>query len=223
MKKYLLLCLVFIFVGCRPITMTQRYYQEYVNPKPSITYEEMDFDNIPAEFLHHYYDIDSKFVRIVNEIHLVENFTLQPDHPETTWVKYFASFDNDHLFISGDDVIGFDPLVRKLLDESGDATSIFKAENDRLFWLNILRKEEDKKHYLVFELNKSAILAMKQDDLFFMVADTQPLETQKNFSPEALTKIQKSKKYSGTYRGGEQRTYWIRSMAADNLYYFFNK
>jgi hypothetical protein len=224
MKKLVLFSLIFAFIGCRPITITQRYYQEYVSPKPSISYEEIDFDNIPTDFLNTYYDIDSRFVRVANTIDLTENFelTLQSSHPDTQWIKNFASFDADHIFVSGDDVIGYDPVVRKLMDETQEETSFFKEAADRLFWLNIITKEEENKHYLIFEIDKDFLLSLKTSDAFSFVVDGLPLEKNHAFSPERLPKIQKKKQYSGSYREEQKRIYWIRSMAADNLYYFFN-
>lgn len=224
MKKYFILSFIFFFLGCRPIKTTQEYYQEYISPKPSIAYEDIDFDNIPIDFLDNYYEIDSKIVRIANQIQLVDNFNFQSqaDNPDTIWIKYFALFDADQIFISGDDVIGFDPIVRGLIDESPDASSILKIESDRLFWIYTVTRDNSENKYLVFEIDQSALLSFKKSDSFFLVFDSFILENQNVFDPETLTKIQKSKKYSGSYRTSKQRVYWTRSMAADNLYYLFN-
>lgn len=50
MKNYYILCLVFLLFGCRPVNVTRQYYDEYVNPKPSISYEALDFDQVPQVF-----------------------------------------------------------------------------------------------------------------------------------------------------------------------------
>lgn len=222
MKNYLFLLLFFSLCACRPINVTQQYYQEYINPKPSISYEDLDFDNVPDDFLHSYYAMDSQLVRISNKLAIVDNFE-QPElwfDADENWLQYFAVFDAHHIFIAGDDLLGFDPVVRNILRDLDQKTSLFKWEANRLLWINSLDREQEEQEYLVLEIDQQAWLALKTTESLFIVVDSTALNNN-NLPGEDLISIQKSKKYSGSYKKHQQKIYWIRSMAAENLFYFF--
>lgn len=175
-------------------------------------------------FLDDYYAIDSRLVRVSNEIHINDSFDFQSlgGSNDGAWLKSGAVFDDEFLLVRGDDAIGFDPVVRNILNANKFETSTFVSFEERLFWVNIIINASNIKNYIVFEADKAVLSSFKKSENLHLIVDDVSLKDDMLWSSDKLKAILKSKQYSGAYRVGDKDVYWIRSMAADNLFYFYN-
>jgi hypothetical protein len=225
MKIFFVLAAVFFVVSCRPVHTTKQYYEEYVNPKPSIDYEASVSADVPAEFLDDYYAIDSKIVRLVDQLDLMDSrfgedwIALQKS--VNPWIKRVAVLDAHQLFVSGDDSLGYDPLARDVASGlAKTATRVFVFKDERTFLVHAASTGSDAVLTTLVEVDVDAMAAEIPDARTVLFAAGHVYGAAPGLPAEALTKIESSDSYSGSMSVSGQTWYWIRSMGSDNLVYF---
>jgi len=142
MRICIVLAALVLVAGCRPVQVTKQYYDEYVNPRASIDYEDTVSVDIPGAFLDDYYAVDSKVVRLVDQIDLIESRLddswIQFQKSSNPWIKRLAIFDEHQLFISGDDSLGYDPIARDIAAGlAGNDRRIIVFRDGRSFLLHV--------------------------------------------------------------------------------------
>lgn len=219
-----------ILVACRPVHVTKQYYDEYVNPTASIDYEDTGSINLPAGFLDDYYMVDSRLVRLLDQLDLGGE---TPDyswvaaqksgHP---WIEFIAILDNDLLFISGDEYLGYDAAVRTLLEQMKRGEKrIALIHEGRFLLVHANRTAPDYFRTSIVEINIARLLNDTTSAGMLLAVDESLVQEtgQSAFYASLLEKLAKSRKYSGRARVDGQRVHWIRSMAADNLVYLYRE
>ena len=226
MKHHLLLCAILFLVACTPVKVTKQYYEDYVNPKPSIDYEDTVSTDMPVEFLDDYYAVDSKIVRLVNDVELLDSQLdaewIANRKAADPWVKNMAVLDRELLFITGDDALGFDPAIRVELEgRTGEAGRFFVTAGERVILVHVGTVGQELVRTTLVEVDLSLLAmdipggrtALYAGDRMHGGALAVPAET--------LAGITGSTRYSGEEGVGGRDMYWIRSMASDNLVYIY--
>ena len=224
MKFLIPILALFLLTACRPVKATQQYYNDYVNPVASVDYENTLSADIPSEFLDDYYTVDSKIVRLAEQLDLLES------QVETSWIEYqksvqpwivhMAVLDQDQFFVSGDDALGFDPVVRKLLaDLSPEKTRFFYMDGGRVFFVHVAKLAEEQFKSTVVEIDMQALAAEIPDNRTVIAVDDKICGPAIANVADACANLQKSTNYSGTIEINDTSWRWIRSMGSDNLVY----
>ncbi len=226
MKFFIPILALFLLTACRPVKATQQYYNEYVNPVASIDYEETLSADIPAGFLDDYYAIDSKIVRLAEQLDLldsrVENSWIENQKSIQPWILNVAVLDQDQLFVSGDDALGFDTLTRKALaDLTPDQTRYFFMENERAFFVHVVPLAEGQYKSTVVEVDMKVLSSEIPNNRTVIAIDDQICGPAISNASEACINLKKSTNYSGTITINDNSWYWIRSMGSDNLVYLY--
>lgn len=224
MKFLVPILALMLLAACRPVRVTQEYYNEYVNPVASIDYEDTLSANIPAGFLDDYYTIDSKIVRLADQIDLldarVDSSWIEFQKSVQPWIRYIAILDQDQLFVSGDDALGFDPELRTgLVDLDSGKSRYFLFKNDRVFFVHLASISAEQFTTTVVEVDVNALTSEIPEKRTLIAVDDQICGSVIPSLSEACIRLQRSKKYSGSIRIEGDRWYWIRSMGSDNLVY----
>jgi hypothetical protein len=224
MKKQLVLCALLLLAACTPVKTTREYYEDYVNPKASIDYEATVTTDLPAEFLDDYYTVDSKIVRLVNQIELMDA-GLDGDwigqqkaaHP---WVRHMAVLDGELLFLAGDDSLGFDPQLREGLAElaKGPGRHIL-ASDGRVILAHVGYVAHDTLRTTLVEIDMDRLTEEIRDRKTSLFAGGVVYGPAAGVSAEALRPVAESSSYSGSGDVGGADISWVRSMASDNLIY----
>lgn len=228
MKFFFPLIVFLLLAACRPVHTTQQYYNDYVNPTASIDYEDTVSADIPAEFLDDYYTIDSKIVRFVDQIILLDsrldNSWVELQKSVHPWIKNIATLDNDHLFIAGDDTLGFDPEVREsLAGLTAKEKRFFLFKNDRTFLVDVASVVNEQFMTTLVELDMDILTAEIPDNRTVLFIDDHVYGTTSAPLTDQVAKLQSVKKYSGQFSLDDKEWYWIRSMASENLVYLYSK
>lgn len=224
MKYGFFLILVLFCSSCRPVHETKLYYDEYINPKASIDYDASVSTELPQNFLDNYYSVDSKLVRLVHQLELADSVIsdswMSGFRSENVWIKAAASWDKDLFFISGDDVLGYDPTSRKIIaDLSDGADSFMIVEDERLFLLHVTRVDKNPTGISLVEINAANLLEGVEQHGLSLAIDGAPILSSTISGSDALAKAAASTRYSGQSRQDNQTLYWVRSMAASNFMY----
>jgi hypothetical protein len=226
MKLILPIFIILLLVACRPVKSTQQYYNDYVNPTASIDYENKATVDLPDEFLDDYYMIDSKIVRLAEQIDLldsrIDDSWIDLQKSVNPWIKNMAFLDNDHLFLSGDDALGFDPEVRQgLANQTTEEKKFFISINNRAILVHVsaIGNKQFMTTLVECDLN---VLAEEIPAHRTLIAFDKHIfgESSANLT-EALVKLESRKKYSGQMQLDGKDWYWIRSMGSDNLVYLY--
>lgn len=126
MKFIIPILALLLLVACKPVKVTQQYYNDYVNPVASIDYEDTLSADIPAEFLDDYYTVDSKIVRLANQLDLLIH----------EWMKIGLNIKN--LFSRGSRMSRFWIRISFLFPVMTHLASIRRSA---LYWLtSVLRR-----------------------------------------------------------------------------------
>ena len=226
MKFIIPICVLFLLVACKPVKVTQQYYNDYVNPVASIDYEDTISANIPAELLDDYYTVDSKIVRLVNQLDLfdsrIDSDKIEYQKSIQPWIKQMAIFDQDQLFISGDDALGFDPLIRaELVDLTPEKDRNFLFKNNRQFFIHVIFMPDGQYKATVVEIDMDILAAEIPNHRTVIAIDDQICGPAIANLPEACINLRNSTKYSGSIEIDGNNWYWIRSMGSDNLVYLY--
>jgi hypothetical protein len=224
MKFIIPIFALLLLVACKPVRVTQQYYNDYVNPVASIDYDETISADIPAEFLDDYYTVDSKIVRLANQLDLldsrVDDEMIEYQKSIQPWIKHIAVLDQDQLFVSGDDTLGFDPEIRKILtDFTPERSRIFVFENNRQFFIHVFSTPDGQYKTTVVEVEMSALAAEIPDNRTVIAIDDQICGPAIENLSEACLNLRNVSKYSGSLEINDKKWYWIRSMGSDNLVY----
>lgn len=226
MKKHFLLCGLLLLAACTPVKTTREYYEDYVNPKASIDYEATVTTDLPAEFLDDYYTIDSKIVRLVEQIDLMDS-QLDADwigrqktaHP---WVRHMAVLDQDLLFVAGDDSLGFDPLIRESVTElAKEPKRHFISSDGRVILVHVGSVGNERLRTTLVEVDMDALTTELRERKTALFTADAVFGQASGVSVEALRPIAESRSYSGSRDAGDVDVSWVRSMAADNLIYIY--
>lgn len=226
MKKQLFLCGLLFLVACTPVKTTREYYEDYVNPKASIDYENTVTTDLPAEFLDDYYTIDSKIVRLVDQIELMD-FQLDAawigqQKAAQPWIRHMAVLDGEQLFLAGDDTLGFDPQLRESLVELGKEPKRHLIQSaDRVILVHVGSIGNDSLRTTLVEIDMDLLTAEIRDRKTSLFTGDKVFGQAAGVSAEALLPITKSTSYSGSRDAGDVDVYWVRSMASDNLIYIY--
>lgn len=224
MKLLIPVLALVLLAACRPVRVTQDYYNEYVNPVASIDYEDTVSADIPAGFLDDYYTIDSKVVRLADQIDLLDarvgNSWIEFQKSVHPWVKYIAILDQDQLFVSGDDTLGFDPDVRTAVaDLNPEKTRYFVFKNERTFFVHRMVASDEQYQATIVEIDMNVLMEEVPNNRTVIAIDDQICGSVIPNLSEACLRLQKSTKYSGNIKIDNSKWYWIRSMGSDNLVY----
>jgi hypothetical protein len=224
MKLLIPILALVLLAGCRPVRVTQDYYNEYVNPVASINYEDSVSADVPAGFLDDYYTIDSKIVRFADQLDLLDGSVdaswIDFQKSVQPWIKYIAILDQDQLFVSGDDALGFDPELRTgLLDLNAGKTRYFLFKNDRAFFVHFKFASDEQYKSTVVEVDMTALVAEIPNNRTIIAVDDRICGPAIPNLSDACMRLQKSTKYSGSIKIDSAKWYWIRSMGSDNLVY----
>lgn len=230
MKSFFVCFVVFVFSGCQAVHVTKQYYNEYVNPKASIDYENIEEADIPPNFLDKYYVIDSRFVSLRNQIEMVESpsdeqwfETLKISYP---WIKNIGFYDEDGIFLSGSDTFAYDTTIRDFILEQGKQTGTFlRHESNRILMFNAIKTKFDAYRFVVLELDFSALVGdISEENLVIAIGDQVVAGgDSKKLGDSIFKSVSKDRDYSGSSSSEGRKYLWIRSYAADNLVYFFAK
>lgn len=219
-----------VFAACRPVHVTKQYYDQYVNPKASIDYEDTGAVNLPVGFLDDYYMVDSRIVRLLDQLDLggetPDSSWVAAQKSGHSWVEFMAVLDNELLFISGDEYLGYDVAVRILLEEMERGEKrIALIHEGRFLLVHAHRTAPDHFRTIIVEIDIARLLeGTTSTGMLPAVGQTLIQKTdQSAFYASLLEKLAKSKKYSGRARVDGQPVHWIRSMAADNLVYLYRE
>ena len=224
MKFIIPILALLLLVACKPVKVTQQYYNDYVNPVASIDYEDTLSADIPAEFLNDYYTVDSKIVRLANQLDLfdsrVDENWIEYQKSIQPWIKNVAVLDQDQLFISGDDALGFDPAIRTILaDFTPEKSRVFVFKDNRQFFIHLYSTPDGQYKTTVVEVDMNALAVEIPDNRTVIAIDDQICGPAiANFS-EACINLRNASKYSGSIEINDKQWYWIRSMGSDNLVY----
>lgn len=226
MKKHLLLSCLLFFVACTPVKVTKEYYEDYVNPKPSIDYENTVSTELPAEFLDDYYTIDSKIVRLVDQIDLMDSQLdaswIEGQKSAHPWIRHMAVLDQELLLITGDDTLGFDPHIRdSLAGKTTEARRFCITSNDRVMLVHVADAGNAKFRTTLVEIDMALLAADVPGSRTSLVTGDQ-VHGGTAVPADTLADIEKSTSYAGQAGLGERDLYWIRSMASDNLVYVYS-
>lgn len=226
MKLFLPLLVILLLASCRPVKTTQQYYNDYVNPTASIDYENTASVDIPAEFLDDYYMIDSKIVRLVEQIDLldsrIDNSWTDLQKSVNPWIKNIAFLDHDLLFMSGDDALGFDPEVREgLAGQTTKEKKFFMFKNDRAILVHVSSIGNEQFMTTLVECDMALLAEEIPAHRTLIAFDNHIFGDTSASLTEALTELESAKKYSGQMRLDGKEWYWIRSMGSDNLVYLY--
>ncbi|ACU89239.1 hypothetical protein [Desulfomicrobium baculatum] len=226
MKFIIPVCVLFLLVACKPVKVTQQYYNDYVNPVASIDYEDTVSANIPAELLDDYYTVDSKIVRLANQLDLfdsrIDSDMIENQKSIHPWIKQMAIFDQDQLFISGDDTLGFDPQIRaELVGLAPEKDRNFLFKNNRQFFIHVISMPDGQYKATVVEIDMDILAAEIPNHRTVIAIDDQICGPAIANLPEACINLRNSTKYSGSIEIDGNNWYWIRSMGSDNLVYLY--
>ncbi|UTF51737.1 hypothetical protein NLA06_07595 [Desulfomicrobium sp. ZS1] len=226
MKFIIPVCVLLLLVACKPVKVTQQYYNDYVNPVASIDYEDTVSANIPAELLDDYYTVDSKIVRLATQLDLfdsrIDSDKIEYQKSIHPWIKQMAIFDQDQLFISGDDTLGFDPQIRaELVDLTPEKDRNFLFKNNRQFFIHVIFMPDGQYKATVVEIDMDILAAEIPNHRTVIAIDDQICGPAIANLPEACINLRNSTKYSGSIEIDGNNWYWIRSMGSDNLVYLY--
>jgi hypothetical protein len=226
MKKQLVLCARMFLAACTPVKTTREYYEDYVNPKASIDYEASVSTDLPADFLDDYYTIDSKIVRLVDQIELMDERSdsdwigqQKAAHP---WIRHMAVLDGELLFLAGDDTLGFDPQLREGLAElSGEPRRHVLVSDGRVILVHVGSVSHDTLRTTLVEIDMDRLTEELRDRKTALFAGGSVYGQAAGVPAEALQPVADSSSYSGSRDAAGGEFSWVRSMASDNLIYIY--
>ena len=226
MKKHLLLCALLVLVACTPVRVTKQYYEDYVNPKPSIDYEDTVDTDLPAEFLDDYYTVDSKIVRLTYQIEKLDSQLdaewIAGRKAEDPWIRHMAVLDKELLFVSGDDVLGFDPGIREKLEgRTAQPGRFFVSTDDRVILVHVGVVGSELIRTTLVEVDLPLLAMEIPAGRTALYTGDRVFGGTLNVPDDTLADITGSSSYSGEQGVGGKDMYWVRSMAADNLVYIY--
>lgn len=227
MKIIIIFLSSILLSGCQTLHVTKQYYNEYVNPKASIDYDDVQSSDIPLNFLENYYKIDSKLISLCNQINMVESVmdTEWFDLFNLTypWAKGIGFYDTEGMFISGSEAVGYDVDIRQLIvekEEKRGNTFIFK--NNRIFLLNTIETKLETYRFVVVEIDLSGLVDdAVLDGLDIVIGNQLVFGKDLVLAGSVFEKIFAKRNYSGKMTVDGKKLFWVRSYAADNLAYFF--
>lgn len=227
MRIFFPMLVVMALCACRPVHDTKMFYDDYVNPKRTVDYDNSISTSIPDSFLQQYYAVDNSIVRFLDQLDLVNDdpdsswIVAQKDH--NPWLKRVAVFDSECVYLSGDDVLGYDPAIRDVLRDKksrGKRFSLLHA--NRAFLVQSQTEVKGHERFAIAEIDLAAV--MKSATVPFVVSiEDGTIGTAFSVSIEQINKIRVSKNYSGSFSADKHRTCWIRSMAAVDFVYFYEE
>lgn len=230
MKIVFLSLVVFIFSGCQAVHVTKQYYNEYVNPKAAIDYEDREEADIPTAFLDRYYSVDSRLVSLRNQIDMTESVAdaqwfeaLKVSYP---WLKNIGFYDNEGMFVSGSEAFAYDSTIREMLvGPDTQAGTVLRHDYDRILMLNTVKTKLDTFRFVVLDLDFSALVeGLALDGLIIAIGDRVVAgEEAARIDAATFAAVSSDRDYSGSVSAGGGKYLWIRSHASDNLVYFFAK
>lgn len=226
MKKHLLLCSLLFFVACSPLKVTKQYYEDYVNPKPTIDYEDTFPTDLPQAFLDDYYTIDSKIVRVVDAVDLIDSRPdadwIQERKAQNPWITNIAVLDGELLYVVGDEALGFDMAVREALTgRVGEPGRFCITVGDRVILVHVVDAGSEELRATLVEMDVPLLALEIAGSRTSMFTGDRVFGPAGSLSPEALSGITESTSYSGESEIGGTDMYWVRSMASDNLLYLY--
>lgn len=226
--KILFIFLLLFASGCQTLHVTKQYYDEYINPKAEIDYDEDDESFVHDFFFENYYGIDSKLVSLKNKLDMTESVAdpqwfeiLKESYP---WVINIGFFDNEGMFVSGSDSFAYDSSIREMLDENGkDFGSTIRSNSERFFLINALKTNVDTFRYVITEIDFSALSSSLLETNMFLVADGKIFggDSSSSITESNFENVFKDRDYSGSSTISARKYRWIRSHAANNLVYFY--
>ena len=219
-----------IFSGCQALHKTKLYYNEYVNPKAVVDYDNVEDADIPSEFLDRYYAVDSRLVSLRNQIDMVEAGvdaqwfeSLRATYP---WVRDIGFYDNEGMFTSGSEALAYDTGIREMLvGLDKQPGSVLRHDLDRYFMVNTVKTKLDTYRFAVLDLDFSALVdGLALDGLIVAVGDRVVVGGDGGFlDSTAFDRVSTDRDYSGSVSSGTGKYRWIRSHASDNIVYFYAK
>jgi len=226
MKKLLPLFFILAIAACRPVHNTKLYYEEYVNPKASVDYEDTVSTDLPQTFLDEYYTIDSKLVRLTNQLDLLDGHLdsawIQARKEENPWIRHMALLDAEALFIAGDDTVGFDPALHAALaGKTAETGRSFLFADERTFLISVVSDGTSNLKTFVAEIDMDLLCADVPERHTLLYAGGHLFATAQAVPAEDLADVEGSTRYAGSISAGKTEWNWVRSMAANNLVYLF--
>lgn len=230
MKLFLLCFFIFIFSGCQAVHVTKQYYNEYVNPKAAIDYEDLKEADVPSNFLDRYYAADSRLVSLKNQIEMVESpssaqwfESLKNSYP---WIKNIGFYDGEGMFLAGSDAFAYDSSIRDLvLEQAKQEGTLLRRDSERILMLNTIKTKFDAYRVVVLDVDFSALVGDVAGEGLSVAIGDQIVMGEESTRPGAsiFESLSKDRDYSGSSSSEGRKYLWIRSHAADNLVYFFAK
>lgn len=222
--SFLLLCLA--LSACRPVRDTKNYYNAHINPKASIDYANPVCEEVPAAFLDAYYAVDSAVVRFVDQIDLLDSNLdaawIANQKATYPWIKSLAVFNREKFFVAGDDSLGFEPDVYEALSlVTGEKKRFFLLIKDRVFLAHVATLGNEDFRTTFIEMDMRALTNELHDSKAFISFEGHLFGSATELPGIGLKEIYAEKKYAGNVQFGDTSIFWIRSMAADNLFYIY--
>lgn len=225
MRISVLLLALFVLSACRPVHQTKLYYDEYINPVRTVDFDDRIEADFPEADLQHYYAVDRQLVDFVSQLDLVDE---EPDaswiarqKEIRSWVKAVAVFDGEMNMVGGDEFLGYDPAVREAVLQKKEGSSNFMVYLDgRIFLVKGYTAVADRERFTVTELDLDRLLPAS--DVVHVVGVAEHIVgSGVSVASEKLTAIHHSTRYSGSFGENGGDIWWIRSMAASDLVYFY--
>lgn len=226
---YFLLTFIFISSGCQPVHVTKQYYDNYVNPKASINYDFSSDIDLADDYLDVYFQIDSSLTKLKNELNYMESISretmINSSALSQPWVKNVAFYDDKFTFIAGSQSLGMNESLNDfLLQDTQRAEKSFTLElHDAHFFIHTLKIGNDLFRTAVVQLDIQQLLKNIHLSEFVITIDKTIVYGPHNqdMVDAVYEKALRGKALSGTVMHEEKKRQWIRSLAADNLFYIF--
>lgn len=225
---FFLLIFILLASGCQTIHVTKQYYDDYVNPKASIDYDFSPDLGVANDNLDVYFQIDSSLTKLKNELNYMENITreavVNSKSLSQPWVVGVAFFDDAFSFIAGSQSIHTNEELAGFLQTSAQRseTSSMVVLDDAYFFVHTLKIENDLFRTAVVQLDMQELLKNIHAPNFILAINALIAYGPQNqglvdavhnraahenvFPEQCVTKTPPQ---------------WIRSLAADNLFYIF--
>lgn len=226
MKVFWMLIAVFFLCSCQTIHVTKQYYNEYINPKADVDYEVEEFDDFPEVFLAQYYHVDAQLVTVREQIEMLENPSTQQvaAYPvfHSPWIRDFIFLDSEYFHICGSEYLKYDYDLQSLLGDMPEESAMsLKRLQGKSFLVNTMKTGAEAYRHAFFDVDVAILFQDFFHENFGVLVDSVSAFENQPYASEVAAATRDTKKYSGDVSVHGRTLYWIRSVAVENVVYFY--